>query len=92
MIATPYAHLDDLAMLGLAGWLVLRADPPAWAWVIVLAGALVIEGEPIWGPGPVIALQVLALVLLSAAALTRAPAPAVPQPEGGRFRQPTTPR
>src|SRR5215831_3965508 len=91
MIATPYVHLDDLAMLGLAGWLVLRTpDAPSWTWVYVFAGVLVIEGEPIWGPAPVLAVELLALALLSAAALTRAPAPAVPQPEGGRFRQPTT--
>ena len=92
MIATPYVHLDDLAMLGLAGWLLLRADPPSWAWVYVLAGVLIIEGEPIWGPMPVIAVEVVALALLSTAALTRVPEPAAPQPEAGRFHQPTTPR
>ena len=29
-LATPYAHLDDLMMLGLAAWLVLRTNAPGW--------------------------------------------------------------
>lgn len=73
MLATPYAHLDDLAMFGLAAFLYLRTNPPAWSWSYVLAFVLVVEGEPIWGPGPVIAAEASALVLVSAAALmTRA--------------------
>ena len=68
MLATPYVHLDDLAMLGLAAWLCLRARTPSWTWVYVLAGALAVEGEPIWGPAPVIAAEVGALALLSVAA------------------------
>ena len=69
MLATPYAHLDDLAMLGLAGWFVLRSDAPRWSWAGILAGVVVIEGEPIWGPIPVLATELIALALLSAAAL-----------------------
>ena len=68
MLATPYVHLDDLAMLGLAAWLCLRARTPSWTWVYVLAGVLAVEGEPIWGPAPVIAAEVGGLVLLSVAA------------------------
>jgi hypothetical protein len=68
-LATPYAHLDDFVMLGLAGWLALRANISRWTWVYVLALVLVIEGEPVWGPAPVIAGELGALVLLSVAAL-----------------------
>src|SRR6266581_1869494 len=69
MLVTPYVHLDDLVMLGLAALLVLRARPPVWAWVYALVGVLAVEGEPIWGPGPVIVAELGALVLLSVAAL-----------------------
>lgn len=69
MLATPYVHLDDLAMLGLAGWLVLRADAPRWSWIYILAVVIAVEGEPLWGPSPVIASELGALALLSAAAL-----------------------
>jgi hypothetical protein len=69
MLATPYVHLDDLAMLGLAAWLLLRLGLPAWSWLYVLGLVLAIEGEPIWGPAPVIALELGALTLLSVAAL-----------------------
>lgn len=93
MLATPYVHLDDLAMLGLAAWLVLRAEGPAWTWIYLLAGLLVIEGEPIWGPAPVIGIEVGALALLSAAAFRRETArAAAPLPEPGRLPQPTMPR
>lgn len=94
MLATPYVHLDDLAMLGLAAWLVLRSDAPRWTWIYVLAGVLVIEGEPIWGPLPVLAAEVSALVLVSAAAITpaRARLQTAPAPAPTRSTQPTTPR
>ncbi|HET7338535.1 MAG TPA: glycosyltransferase family 87 protein [Candidatus Dormibacteraeota bacterium] len=69
MLATPYVHLDDLAMLGLAGWFVLRSDAPRWSWIYILAGVVAIEGEPFWGPLPVIAGELGALALFSAAAL-----------------------
>ena len=70
MLATPYAHLDDLMVLGLAGWLFLRAETPRWAWAYVLAVVIAVEGEPIWGPAPVLIGEVGALFLLSAAAFT----------------------
>ena len=70
MLATPYVHLDDLAMLGLAAWLCLRAKPPAWTWVYLLTGVVAVEGEPIWGPVPVLAAELGAVVLLSVAAFT----------------------
>jgi hypothetical protein len=65
MLSTPYVHLDDLAMLGLAAWLVLRTEVPAWTWPFILAGVVAIEGVPIWGPLPVLAVEVAALALLS---------------------------
>ena len=69
MLATPYVHLDDLLMLGLAAWLILRAKTPAWTWIYVLTGIVAVEGEPFWGPAPALAVEVGALVLLSVAAL-----------------------
>jgi Glycosyltransferase family 87 len=69
MLATPYAHLDDLAMLGLAAWLVLRSDAPRWASIYIIAAVVAIEGEPFWGPIPVIASEVGGLALLSLAAV-----------------------
>ena len=70
MLATPYVHLDDLAMLGLAAWLCLRANAPAWTWIYLLAGVVAVEGEPIWGPVPVIAAELGAVALLSVVAFT----------------------
>src|ERR1051325_7386479 len=67
MLATPYVHLDDLAMLGLAAWMLLRADRSPLAWGYALLAALVIEGEPLWGPAPVVLVELGALALLSIA-------------------------
>ena len=90
MLATPYAHLDDFVMLGLAGWLVLRTEAPAWTWIYVLAAALVIEGEPIWGAIPVLIAELGALGLVSWMAFRAGPRPpqsdeplAVPPPTQG---------
>jgi hypothetical protein len=69
LLASPYLHLDDVAMLGLAAWLYLRTAPPAWTLVFMLAVAIAVEGMPIWGPAPMIAGEVFALALLSVAAL-----------------------
>ena len=70
LLASPYLHLDDLVMLGLAGWLYLRTDrKPRWAWVFLLGVALAIEGLPVWGPLPMIVGEVAALALVSVAAL-----------------------
>ena len=89
LLASPYLHLDDFAMLGLAAWLAVRAGPARLTWVCAVAGILIVEGEPIWGPLPVIAAELLSLGLMSIfawraaeaeATATRAPAPA----EGAR--------
>lgn len=65
LLASPYLHLDDVAMLGLAAWLYLRTSPRGWMVGFVLAVILAAEGLPIWGPFPLIACEVVALVLLS---------------------------
>ncbi|MEA2643204.1 MAG: hypothetical protein QOG08_230, partial [Chloroflexota bacterium] len=66
LVASPYLHLDDLVMLGLAGWLYLRTSPrPGWSWIAVIALVIAAEGIPFWGPLPVIAGEVAILVLLS---------------------------
>jgi hypothetical protein len=79
LLATPYAHLDDLAMLGLASWLILRASPPGWVWIYILAGVIIVEEEPLWGPWPVIVTELGALALLSAAAIRSRAALSLPQ-------------
>jgi hypothetical protein len=93
MLATPYAHLDDLVMLGLAGWLCLRAGTPAWTWLYAFAVVVAAEGIAIWGPAPVLAGELGFLGLLSVAALrpARVPAPALARP-ADRSPQLTTPR
>jgi arabinofuranan 3-O-arabinosyltransferase len=79
MLATPYVHLDDLAMLGLAGWLAVRAPAPRWTWLYMLAFALTIEGEPIWGPVPVLLMEVTAVALLGLLAFSSRDALSLPQ-------------
>jgi len=69
MLATPYLHLDDLVMLGLAGWLYLRTSPPAWTWLLMLGLLIAAEGIPVFGPLPVIAGELGVMVLLSVASL-----------------------
>lgn len=65
LLASPYLHLDDLVMLGLAAWLYLRIDrKPRWAWLFVLSLVIAAEGIPFWGPLPLIAGEI-ALLLLS---------------------------
>jgi hypothetical protein len=54
LAASPYAHYDDLTMLGLAGLLLLRRPRPAWTVGYVLALVIACEGFPVWGAGPVI--------------------------------------
>ena len=66
LVASPYLHLDDLVMLGLAGWLFLRTSPrPSWSWIVVVALMVAAEAIPFLGPLPVIAGELLVLLLLS---------------------------
>ena len=69
LLASPYLHLDDFAMLGLAGWLYLRTPGPSWTWAYVLAVVIAVEGEPFWGPLPVIVAELASLALMSVVAL-----------------------
>ena len=70
VVATPYLHLDDLVMLGLAAWLYLRTPSrPRWSWAFLLMVVIAVEGIPFWGALPVIAGELAALVLLSLTAV-----------------------
>jgi hypothetical protein len=77
ILATPYLHLDDLLMLGLAAWLYTRTSPPPWTIGFMLALVIAVEGLPIWGPLPLIAGELAALALLSVAALRHQDSPVV---------------
>jgi hypothetical protein len=77
LVASPYLHLDDLVMLGLAGWFFLRTSPrPDWSWIAVMALLIATEGIPFWGPLPVMAGEVAVLLLLTGAPRRGAPASA----------------
>lgn len=65
LLATPYLHLDDFTMLGLATWIYLRTDGPSWRWVFLLALMFAAEGIPVWGAIPVLIGELSALVLLT---------------------------
>jgi hypothetical protein len=66
LVASPYLHLDDLLILGVAAWLYLRTSrQPRGSWILVLALVIAAEGIPIWGPLPVIAGELAALILLT---------------------------
>ncbi len=66
LLASPYLHLDDLVMLGLAAWLYLRMkQKPRWAWVFALGLVIAAEGLPLWGPLPLIAGELGVLLLVS---------------------------
>jgi len=66
LAASPYVHYDDLAMLGLACLLFLRAARGRWVIAYAIALFIVAEGFPVWQAGPVLAGELLALALLSA--------------------------
>jgi hypothetical protein len=73
LLASPYLHLDDLVILGLAMWLYLRTPSrPRWSWAVLLVIVVAAEGIPLWGPVPVIAGELLALVLLTLLAALKA--------------------
>ncbi|HEV2029764.1 MAG TPA: glycosyltransferase family 87 protein [Candidatus Dormibacteraeota bacterium] len=65
LLASPYLHIDDLVMLGVAGWLYLRTSPPEWTWALMFAVVIAVEGIPIWGPLPLMVGEIAALLLLS---------------------------
>ncbi len=65
LAASPYVHYDDLAMLGLACLLFLRAARGRWVIAYAIALFIAAEGFPVWQAGPVLAGELLALLLLS---------------------------
>jgi len=68
LLASPYLHLDDLVMLGLAMWIYLRVESrPPWTWAYVLGLVIAAEGVPVWGPAPLLIGEVIALALLAIA-------------------------
>ena len=69
LAASPYVHYDDLAMLGLACLLFLRAARGRWVIAYAIALFIAAEGFPIWQAGPVLAGELIALALLSVPAL-----------------------
>lgn len=69
LAASPYVHYDDLAMLGLACLLFVGATRGRWPVAYALGFVAAGEGFPVWGAGPVIAGELLALALLSVPAL-----------------------
>ncbi|HUY74705.1 MAG TPA: glycosyltransferase family 87 protein [Candidatus Dormibacteraeota bacterium] len=69
LLASPYLHLDDFAMLGLAGWLYLRTPNPSWTWAYALAVVIAVEGEPFWGSLPVLVAELAGMLLMSVAAV-----------------------
>jgi hypothetical protein len=73
LLASPYLHLDDFLMIGLAAWLYLRTSPqPRWSWAFPLALVIAVEGIPFWGPLPVIAGELAAIGLLTLVAALEA--------------------
>jgi hypothetical protein len=88
--ASPYLHLDDLVMIGLAAWFYLRASPTLrWSWVFWLAIVIAAEGIPIWGALPMIAGELLALALLSVSALKAHDSDGERRPPARRSASPT---
>jgi alpha-1,2-mannosyltransferase len=69
LAASPYVHYDDLTMLGLAMLLFMRGPCPRGTYAYAAALFIAAEGVPVWGAGPVLVGELLALGLLSVAAL-----------------------
>ncbi|HEY1456784.1 MAG TPA: glycosyltransferase family 87 protein [Candidatus Dormibacteraeota bacterium] len=87
LLASPYLHLDDLVMLGLAAWLYLRTPAASWTRVYALVMMVVAEGLPIWGPAPLLAVELAALVLISV--MAQRPGDAELTPRAGLLARPS---
>jgi hypothetical protein len=48
MLVSPYVNFYDLSALVLAGWLVLRTNPPRWQRAVTLGMYVPLYGAPIW--------------------------------------------
>jgi hypothetical protein len=62
LLVTPYVGLQDLAMLVLAGWLILRAGPPWWLRVLLAAGYAVLELAQVVLTWPVVTVEAALLL------------------------------
>jgi len=93
LAASPYTHYDDLTMLGLGGWLLLREPRPGWTIGYVVALVIAGEGFPVWGAGPVIAgeLALLAGLALAPRAFLDPRQTAAPRPQPLPTAQPAGP-
>lgn len=66
LLFTPYVGLQDLTMLVLAGWLILRAGPPWWLAALLAAGYAILELAQVVLTWPVVTLEAALLVSLLA--------------------------
>jgi hypothetical protein len=48
MLVSPYINFYDLSALVLAGWLILRSNPPRWQKTVTLGMYVPLYGAPIW--------------------------------------------
>ncbi len=62
MLVTPYINFYDLSAMMLAGWLILRSNPPRWQQVLTIAIYVPLFGAPIW---PMLTLACLCVWLVS---------------------------
>jgi hypothetical protein len=62
VLVSPYVNFYDLSALVLAGWLILRLDPPRWQKAVTLGMYVPLYGAPIW---PVVTLLCLCAWLVS---------------------------
>jgi hypothetical protein len=62
VLVSPYVNFYDLCALVLAGWLILRVDPPRWQKAVTLAMYVPLYGAPIW---PIVTLVCLCAWLVS---------------------------
>ena len=95
LAASPYAHWDDMAMIGLAGWLFLREAHSRWAPFYIAALVVAAELFPFFGAGPVLAGELIALGLMSAISMRNGDdgfQPAEPQPPTPARADAGTPR
>ena len=71
LLFTRYIGIQDLTVLLVAAWLTLRAEPPLWLKVLLLAGVLPVELALVLGPVPLIAWETALLIGLATAAGNR---------------------
>ena len=67
VLVSPYVNFYDLSALVLAGWLILRMNPPRWQKAVTLGMYVPLYGAPIW---PILTLVCLCGWLVGLAALS----------------------